>query len=264
MPIELPQLNYIIFQLVSFYADTPDQIKEERVVSLAVIPTMLDYTLTSRDAIYQTQNIFTDKFPIAPVRCTLSGTTGNLPRPESLSFLDGLGRLKEMELLFRQSHSVDDKKLEANFIRQQGISLKQDENKKQKIYGLNYYDFIFHQYFRINLQSFHFYGNARQNTKLKYYDLQFVSSGEHYGLLSQDPLLLELTAVMGMISLAVAEINDFTTDLINNDYVKSFTYIYDAVSIAAELALSTKEIADQFGSSMIKTVVNSGGLTSLW
>ncbi len=92
----LPQLNYILFQLLSYdnNEDSPN-LKEEMVIPLTVIPTMLDYNLTSRDAVYQTTGtIFTDKFPIAPVRCSLSGNFGVLPRAQKLNLIDGFGRLK--------------------------------------------------------------------------------------------------------------------------------------------------------------------------
>ena len=266
MALQIPQLNYLFFQLLSFPADSPDTITEEDVVFFEVVPTMLQYELISRDAVYQTgQSIFTDKFPIAPVRVTLDGNFGGVPRPLlGLTFNDGFARLKQMELLFRRSKIVDYQKFYDEYLVNQTNQLTMTDQQRlnagqpnQKVYILNYYDFIFQEFFAVNLDRFRFYGNAMVNTKLQFYNLMFQSVGPLYQAPTTDPVLSSVLTAQALMKWAVDSVNSRLTALAGDSRVKAITRGYAAVQVALQAGQSILSIGQKLEAGVIQNAPGS-------
>lgn len=192
---QLPRLNYIAFELIKipiaeYIAQDYAPIVEETVF-LAVLPEQMNYSLTSRDAVQQTNNnVFVNQFALAPEKVSLSGTFGDEPRYVGASYLSGYQRLKQFEqdIVRRSKQKPGEKR-----------SLRSSNEKESDIYvyGLNFYDFTSGRFGSANINSFSVSRNARENTNFERYKLDFMIIGELISAESQDPLLMALSSLFG-------------------------------------------------------------------
>lgn len=158
----LPRIKYIAFELVEIDLERAHQEADYLptsvlAIDLAVVPENLSYGLQARDAIIQTkENVYIDRHSFMPEQVKLSGVFGDDYRIVNGQKLDGWARLKMFE---------------NEIIRTKGT-------QGQKIYGVNYYDFLFQRFGHINIESWTLTGNARSNTVMPNYQLAFSIIGE--------------------------------------------------------------------------------------
>lgn len=163
--------------------------EEVDVVVLDVLPSEIVYKRGNK-ATYHVGagdgNTTVDKGGNAPIKVMLTGTFGNRFINRGIKVQDGFGRLKEFRKFFEKSNTLDD---------MQNHSLV---DNKRYIYGLNYYDFTFHEWFSINLDTFDVSGNAERNSKLPFYQISFTSLGKFIRVDSQDPILRNLKVAIAV------------------------------------------------------------------
>lgn len=223
----IPQLNYLVFQLVKIKTD--DYLKgsyraeEDEVVYFATMPTTFDYRLAARDAIAQTDsNVFLTRFDYSPERCTITGTFGDAPRLIAGSYMTGWARLKQFEeSIIRKSKTV---------------VTPPDGDTDRYFYALNYFDFAWQRFGHINIQSFGVRGNAQENTQLVRYTCDFILIGDLIDVQSYDPLLIGLKGLFGQNGIADEAIG-YINDILGSaePYLNIATLPFDTMNVAQEL-----------------------------
>lgn len=180
MKLNIPRVEAIVFELVEI--DTQQAMSNSnykpsvvKAVELAVLPEALNYRLRSRDALAQTEkNIYVQRFGLAPEHVTFTGSFGDDKRLVGTEWLDGWERLKQFEdEIFKKSKDIN-----AN-----------------KIYAVNYYDFLFQRFGVVNLESWSLSGNARNNANLINYTLEFTIVDKLY-VVAPDLQLKNLTQAL--------------------------------------------------------------------
>lgn len=232
--VALPQLTYIVFELVrvnidDYLAENYRAVSEETVF-LAVMPEQVRYANTARDAIAQTDsNVFINRFDLAPERVSISGTFGDLPRLISGTYMDGWSRLQQFEKdIVKKSKRIE---------------LPTTGDDARYLYMLNYYDFWWQRFGSANIASFEVRGNAREISTLPRYSCDLMLVGDLIDVQSRDLLLLslkELFAPGGFIADAFEKINEMLGDAA--PYLQIATIPYDNLG----LALQTVNQATEF------------------
>lgn len=223
----LPQLNYLVFQLVKIkvddYLNGSYRAEEDETVYFATMPTTFDYRLTGRDAIAQTDsNVFLTRFDYAPERCTITGTFGEKPRAIAGTYLDGWARLKQFE--------------ESVIRKSKKVITPPDGDDERYFYALNYYDFWWQRFGQINISSFGVRGNAQENTILPRYSCDFILIGDLIDVQSFDPLLIGLQGLFGQNGIANEAIS-FINDLLGEaePYLSKIGVVFEGMEVAQEL-----------------------------
>ena len=161
----LPQIPYIAFELVKVnmvHYMNKKNYKADQValVSMKILPEQMDYELTGRDAITQTdKKIFKQGYYWGPQKVTYRGSFLNDYEETDGILLDGYGRLKRFE---------------ENII----YLGKETEEAGKYMYMINFYDFYLHRFGVINTDKWHLSGNGKENTNLLRYDLSFRIIGD--------------------------------------------------------------------------------------
>lgn len=180
-----PKLDYIVFELISIetskYQDSESnpkyEAKELETVYLAVMPEQIDYKIAGRDALFQSQsNVFITRFDYAPQRGRLSGTFGVDNRLMAGTYMSGWDRLKQFERTVVQ---------------------RSKEVTEKTVLALNYYDFTHQKYGNININNFDINSNARTNSRLTTYNLDFIIIGDLITSDMEDYLLIVLDTLFG-------------------------------------------------------------------
>jgi hypothetical protein len=213
--LKIPRMEFIVFELLEVDKNklSNSTYKPESVfaVDLAVLPENLQYRVQSRDAIVQTQSsVYVQRYDFTPERVTLSGTFGDDIRFIRNSWLDGWSRLKmfEDELVKRSK-----------------------TNSGNKYYVINYYDFQFQRFGVINIDSWSLSGNARDNTNLVRYQLDFTIVDGLYQANNWNSNIYNYLA-MSLIERTI-----------NMGYTNNNTG-FDFQSLGLEVASGLKEIVD--------------------
>lgn len=198
--IALPKLNYIVFELVK--VDVEDYLNEdyraitEETIYLAVMPNDFSYRLAARDAITQTQKrVFINKYNYQPEKCSISGHFGYRPRLIAGTAMDGYSRLAQFE------NEIVRRSKENDF----------PSEPSKYVYALNYYDFWNHRFGNINIDSWRLNGNARRNTHLPFYNIEFIIMGDIIASETRDVILIGLKALFangGLVDQGLDFVND--------------------------------------------------------
>ncbi|MDQ7818682.1 MAG: hypothetical protein RDU14_16775 [Melioribacteraceae bacterium] len=196
----LPKLKYIVFELVKIglddYMNNNYRATVEETIYLAVMPQQFQYRLMSRDAITQTDSrVFLNRYDYQPERCSISGHFGIEPRFVAGTIMDGWTRLDvfEKEIIIRSKKSEFP-----------------DEGTPPYIYALNYYDFWFHRFGNINVETWNLHANAKENTQLPRYSLDFLIIGGLIKAEGTDPMLWglkNLASPGGILDNGLASVN---------------------------------------------------------
>jgi hypothetical protein len=195
----LPKLKYIVFELVKItmndYLQNKYRATVEETIYLAVLPQQFQYRLIARDAMTQTESrVFLNRYDYQPERCNISGHFGIEPRFVAGTVMDGWSRLAQYEKeIIRRSKKAD--------FPQEG---------QKYIYALNYYDFWFHRFGNINIESWNLRANAKENTQLPRYSLDFLILGALIKAEGTDPMLTglkNLAAPGGVFDEALGSVN---------------------------------------------------------
>lgn len=179
----LPKLKYIVFELVKIglndYMNNNYRSTVEETIYLAVMPQQFQYRLMSRDAITQTDSkVFLNRYDYQPERCSINGYFGIEPRFVAGTVMDGWTRLDqfEKEIIRRSKKSEFPKEGEG----------------APYMYALNYYDFWFHRFGNVNIETWNLHANAKENTQLPRYSLDFIIIGGLIKAEGTDPMLIAL------------------------------------------------------------------------
>lgn len=221
LQLEIPRLDFIVFELIEIDVEKlkksttykPDVLS---VVDLAIMPEALNYSIQSRDAVVQTdKKVFVQRYNYAPEKVYFSGTFGEDKRLVGGKWLDGWQRLKQFETLFV--------KLSKSY-------------EKGKIYAINYYDFMFQRFGAINIESWKLSANARTNTQLINYSLEFSIVDKLITTTTKDAILKYLLVA--------------TTDRLNSDNlikelsINGIDYKALALDIATGLQSAINELSN--------------------
>jgi hypothetical protein len=195
----LPKLKYIVFELIKVglndYMNGNYRAIVEDTIYLAVMPQQFQYRLMSRDAMTQTDSrVFLNRYAYQPERCSINGHFGIEPRYVAGTVMDGFTRLSQFE------ESIIRKSKESKF----------PNDASPYIYALNYYDFWFHRFGNINIETWNLHANAKENTQLPRYSLDFLIIGDLIKAEGLDPLLIGLKNLAmpgGMLDAGLASVN---------------------------------------------------------
>lgn len=207
-----PRMEFIVFELLEIdikkqQADSNYKPKVMKTIDLAVIPESLQYRLQSRDSVSQTEkDVYVQRFEMAPEKVTFSGTFGDDKRMVGIEWLDGWQRLQQFE---------------------QFIVRNSKKSEEGKVYAVNYYDFLFQRFGAINIDSWALTANARNNTNLINYSLDFTIVGELITTTTKLPILSNL--MLGMVDRV------FNAGLMANIMVTGVDYEAVALDIASGL-----------------------------
>lgn len=201
----LPKLKYIVFELVKIgledYMNDNFLATVEETIYLAVMPQQFQYRLMSRDAIAQTDSrVFLNRYEYQPERCNISGHFGIEPRSVAGTIMDGWTRLDQFE---------------KEIIRRSKKSEITSEGKPPYIYALNYYDFWFHRFGNINIETWNLRADSRENTQLPRYNLDFIIVGDLIKAAGMDPMLWGLKNLAGsdgVLGDGLASVNSVLAD----------------------------------------------------
>jgi hypothetical protein len=116
----------------------------------------------------------------APTRISLQGTFGARTIRKGVGYVDGFGRLKNFEKMFRKSQSID------------GALANNKPDEFGYIYGINFYDFTHLYWGAANLDTFNINKNAQVNTKVATYTLNLTGIGKLIDSTPRDPMLRNL------------------------------------------------------------------------
>ena len=167
----------------------------EETIYLAVMPQQFQYRLMARDAMTQTDSrVFLNRYDYQPERCSISGHFGIEPRFVAGTVMDGWTRLDVFEKeIIRRSKKSDFPK-----------------DGTPYMYALNYYDFWFHRFGNINIETWNLHANAKENTQLPRYSLDFVIIGDLIKAEGTDPMLYGLKNIAmsgGLFDDGLASVN---------------------------------------------------------
>jgi len=246
--LALPQLNYIVFELVRVniddYLAENYRAEQEEVVFFAVMPEQIRYANSARDAIAQTDSkVFVNRYDLAPERVSLSGTFGDLPRLISGTYMDGWARLQQFEKdIVKKSKRIE---------------LPESGDDARYLYMLNYYDFWFQRYGAANISSFEVRGNAREIATLPRYSCEFVLIGDLIEVQSKDLLLLslkELFAPGGTIYEVFNKVNEMLGDA--QPFLQIATIPFDGLELAQQLVAEASEFIQGYSGANQKIYQN--------
>lgn len=244
----LPQLNYIVFELVKIDVDsylsnsyTPTV---DETIYLAVMPQQFQYRLMARDAITQTdKKIFLNRYDFQPERCSISGYFGIEPRIVAGNFAGGWARLEQFQ------NDIVKKSKQSEF----------QDNKQKYIYGLNYYDFWWHKFGNINIDQWSLRGNSKESTQLPRYNLDFIIMGDLLQAEGTDLLLQGLKAFVGGGGIADAAISEINKWINSSDIAQYIGTGLEGVKTAAALVQGAQSFLgnySKFSSGTYQTITN--------
>ncbi len=223
--LTVPQLNYIVFELVKIdlnaYLQQNYRAAQVDVEFLAVMPSSFDYRLVSRDAITQSDSsVFVNKLKFSPERCSIRGTFGYQTRLIDGSFMTGWQRLKAFQdnivKLSKESSAPND--------------------AQRFIYAVNYYDFWWQKFGSINISTWNIRGDANQNSVLPNYSLDFIIIGDLIKAQSKDLMLAGLTSLFapgGIVDAAISDVNGILAQA--DPFLSIATLPYDGLQTATNL-----------------------------
>ena len=247
----LTQFNHIVFQLVKFNTETKIS-TEILVVSLAVMPTDLNYTYTSRSAIAQTRGNnevdgFRETYGRGLTRVSINGTFGYKNRMSGLQWKSGWNRLVEFrELVFKLSNL------------QQGQSKRKilgvntavyDKSflKDNEVIVVNFFDFFNQEKFAVNLDTFNIIESAMRNN-LPSYQLTLTEISDYVFTLSNDLVLnalLKYETIIGNVLQAADEIlNNISADVGLQAFAQGYTYVNLALESLGKLPGAANSVID--------------------
>ena len=188
--LSLPPLPYIIFELLRYKQEdvvADNQLNKEPesldVIIMDVLPTQINYSFAGKNG-YNVgigdDNVTVIRGGEAPRKISLQGTFGYRVIRRGLSELDGFGRLKQFEKMFRKSQSLND------------ALTNEKPDAFNYIYGMNFYDFTHLHWEAVNLDSFTINKNAQINTHLPSYTISMTGIGKLINATPKDPLLRNL------------------------------------------------------------------------
>lgn len=182
----LPQLNYIVFELVRIniedYLKGEYRAVAEDTIYLATMPQQFQYRLISRDAITQTdKKVFLNRYDYQPEKCTISGYFGVEPRLMAGTLINGWSRLEQFQ---------------RDIIKKSKVTNIQ-ANEQKFVYGINYYDFWWHKFGNLNIDQWSLRGNSRENTQMPRYNLDFTLLGDLIDAEGNDLLLQGMKKLFG-------------------------------------------------------------------
>ncbi len=229
--LTVPQLNYIVFELVKIdlnaYLQQNYRAQQVDVEFLAVIPSTFDYRLISRDAITQSDSsVFVNKLKFSPERCSIRGTFGYQARLINGSFMTGWQRLKAFQ---------------DNIVKLSKES-SQPNDTQRFVYACNYYDMWFQKYGSINISSWNIRGDAQQNSVLPNYSMDFIIIGDLIKAQTKDLMLASLTSVFapgGYVDQAITDVNGILSEA--DPYLSIAALPYDGLQTAVNLVNDAKE-----------------------
>lgn len=203
--LSLPPLPYIVFELLRYKQEDiaeDNQLNKEPesldVIIMDVLPTQITYGFSGKNG-YNVgigdDNVTVVRGGEAPRKISLQGTFGYRVIRRGLSELDGFGRLKQFEKMFRKSQSLN------------GALLNEKPDAFRYIYGMNFYDFTHLHWEAVNLDTFNINKNAQLNTHLPSYTVNMTGIGGLINATPKDPLLRNLK-----IAIKVQEFLEQTND----------------------------------------------------
>jgi hypothetical protein len=186
--LNLPQLNYVVFEAVKFPITTTDTGKEQlgeplqdKVLILDRLYTSIKYTHASlnNNTKFFGESYLTDKGGLAPVRIEMKGTFGYYALKRGSTYRTGFERFKEFrDELFNKVQSISDSLVENTL-----------PDKKRYIYGLNFYDMINHFWGEVDLKEFLSSSDASVHTKLQMYEISMLGLNKLVSVASKDFLV---------------------------------------------------------------------------
>jgi hypothetical protein len=224
--LNLPRIHYIAFELVEVdiqqsLSNRSYKATQITAIDLAVMPEQLIYKLQARDSITQTHsNIYKQGYDLQPERVHFSGTFGDDYRLVNNQYLDGWQRLKQFENeIVRRAKKHQD---------------------KNKIYCINYYDFVFQRFGSINIDSWTLSANARNNANLIQYTLDFTIIGEVIDINILDAFIKNL--ISGLFS----GLSSGKYNIIDTFALSGLNYADYGVEILKELDASLEKALTSF------------------
>lgn len=268
--INIPKLPYIVFELVKIkkglvgsgmgdfvrgeerfspyeFVETleeRDTFTTTDVILLDVNPSDIVYDLNPRKTVHAgpgDDNFTVEKGGLQPTKITIGGTFGSKRISRGIRSQDGFGRMKEFRKMFAKSHSV---------------SL--EDEKRDEVYGVNYYDFLNHFWGYVDLDNLRISANARLHSKIHQYTMQFTCYGKLLQSTSKDPLLRNLKFLL--------EANEFIEGLnedINTFIDESFLSELDDILISAGMfreVVGNANLISQTIGAVLNPIVGSSGI----
>lgn len=192
--LSIPPLPYIVFELLRYKQEDVTQegqiLREPEsldTIIMDVLPTHITYSYSGKNG-YNVgvgdDNVTVVKGGEAPRKISLQGSFGARVIRRGLTILDGFGRLKEFEKMFRKSQSLND-----------AIKDKSPDEFKY-IYGMNFYDFTHLHWESVNLDTFSVNKNAQTNVNLPTYTVNLTGLGDLITATPKDPMLRNLKVVI--------------------------------------------------------------------
>jgi len=192
--LSIPPLPYIVFELLRYKQEDVTQegqiLREPEsldTIIMDVLPTHITYNYSGKNGYnigIGDDNVTVVKGGEAPRKISLQGSFGARVIRRGLTILDGFGRLKEFEKMFRKSQSLND-----------AIKDKSPDEFKY-IYGMNFYDFTHLYWESVNLDTFSVNKNAQTNINLPTYTVNLTGLGELITATPKDPMLRNLKVVI--------------------------------------------------------------------
>ena len=188
--LSLPPLPYIIFELLRYKQEdvvADNQLNKEPesldVIIMDVLPSQINYGFAGKNS-YNVgvgdDNVTVVRGGEAPRKISMQGTFGYRVIRRGLSALDGFGRLKQFEKMFRKSQSLN------------GALTNTKPDAFSYIYGMNFYDFTHLHWEAVNLDTFNINKNAQAANHLPSYSVNMTGLGSIISATPKDPLLRNL------------------------------------------------------------------------
>jgi hypothetical protein len=193
--LNLPALPYIIFEMIKYtikeptYSEDSTKMEDLSVVSkpietdillMDVQPETINYDYGAKQG-YQVGpgdgNTLVNKGGLAPVKIQFAGCFGKRFIQRGIKVQDGFGRLKEFRAMYKKSNSIP-------------LNLKDGE--QPCVYGMNYYDFNFHEWMAVNLDTFRIRADTKRHSTVPMYELQMTGIGKLIDVETADPILRNL------------------------------------------------------------------------
>ncbi len=229
LSLQIPRISYIAFELVevdmdALLKDKRYKANQVKAIDLAVLPEQLTYRLQSRDAITQTySDVFVQRYEMQPERVRFSGTFGDDYRLVNNQYLDGWQRLKQFE---------------EDIVRRKG------HKNPNKIYCINYYDFVFQRFGSINIDSWSLNADGRTNSNLINYTLEFTIVGEIIDVNTLDAFIKNLVSGV-FFNVSISRFNILDTFVLSG-----LNYADYGVEILKELDAKLEDALSKFSNSI--------------
>ena len=233
----LLQFNHLIFQLVKFNTETKIS-TEILVVSMAVMPTDISYTYTSRSAIAQTRGNnevdgFRETYGRGLTRISINGTFGYKNRLIGTEWKSGWGRLIEFrELVFKLSNLQQGQSKRKIL----GVNTQAYDNsflKDNEVIVVNFFDFFNQEKFAVNLDTFNIIETAQRNN-LPAYQLMLTEISDYVFTLSSDLVLNALLKYEVIIGSIVQAADDILGNIAGDPGLKLIANAYGYVNLALD------------------------------